>query len=445
MTERACTKCEQVKPLDAFGVCRGRARAQCKECTNAAQALREGRSVIAPGFEPSPDIATAAPFGSPMQRACAEAFIRAGGIAEAAAELNLTPAQVRAYLSELERRAATRGWAPGSDMTKVVPEGFHVKGTSTLYGADGEIRGQWVKTARDPDDKLARLAEAVQRLAEPFAGASEPIAAPRAMLDSDLLAVYPMGDPHFGMLAWAGETGEDFDLKVAESDLVQGADMLVSLAPPAEEALVINLGDFFHTDNTQNRTTRSGHALDVDSRWAKILSVGIRAMRRVIDRALEKHARVRVICEIGNHDDHSAIMLALCLSNFYEREPRVVVDTSAEKYHWHRFGTVLIGVTHGDSVKPAELPAIMAYDRAKDWGETEHRFWYTGHVHHESVKEYRGVTVETFRTLAARDQWHHAAGYRAGRDLRLDVLHKRFGLINRHVVGISAIRSTRRE
>jgi hypothetical protein len=359
-------------------------------------------------------------------------------MAGAAEALGMSARRLRGLLSELERRAASRGWAPASDMTKPQPDGFHVKGVSTFYGADGELRGQWVKTSRDPDQRLQALMDAIQRVAEPFTGLADPVR-PAAAHDADLLAVYPMGDPHLGMYAWSRETGNDFDLDIAERNLVTAVDHLVSLAPPAAEALVVNLGDFFHADNASNQTARSHHTLDVDTRWSKVLGVGIRTMRRCIDRALEKHARVTVICEIGNHDDHSAVMLALCLANYYEREPRVTIDTSPAKFHWYRFGRCLLGVTHGDTVKAEKLPGIMACDRAAEWGETTHRKFYTGHVHHDSLKEYPGVTVETFRTLAARDAWHHGAGYRSERDMKCDVWHREWGLVNRHIVGIRQI------
>ena len=56
----------------------------------------------------------------------------------------------------------------------------------------------------------------------------------------------------------------------------------------------------------------------------------------------------------------------------------------------------------------------------------------SGHVHHQDIKEYRGGVVEYFRTLAARDAWHAGQGYRAGRDMRLIVLHKDHGEVERH-------------
>lgn len=432
---KVCTKCGETKPIEAFGQKHGKPRGQCKDCVNAAQKVRDDAA--------RERLKGAEPFGTPMQRASAEALAAAGSVDAAAADLKITPEALRAHLDELERQAARRGWSPGADMKKPVPPGFHVKGVSTYYrteedGSQTPI-GQWVKSAVDPENRLAALADAIQVLREPLEGLAEPSAGP-ADADADLLAIYPMGDPHFGMLSWAEETGDDFDLKIAAADLFGAVDRLVALAPPAEEALVINLGDFFHTDNSSNVTNRSHHALDVDSRWPKMLRVGVASMRRCIDRALERHKRVRVICAIGNHDDHSAIVLAMCLENFYSREPRVQVDTTPGPLHWHEFGANLIGVHHGHTIKPDKLPLVMATDQAEAWGRTKYRQFYCGHVHHDQTKEHPGCVVETFRTLAARDAWHNAAGYRAGRDMKLDVWHRTRGKIVRHVVGLADLR-----
>lgn len=383
-------------------------------------------------------------WGTSLERQAVEAFIQYGSLAEAAEAMGMTVRLLRGILGDLQRRAASRGWSPANDMVKTVPDGYHVKGVSTYYGADGELKGQWVKSQRDQEHRLEALLEAIQQMVEPFTALADPVPAPRGS-DDELLAVYPMGDPHLGMHAWAAETGANFDLQIAERSLVAAVDHLVELAPPAREALVISLGDFFHSDNSSHTTARSGHALDVDTRWSKVLGVGLRTMRRIIDRALTKHERVTVICEIGNHDDHSSVMLALALSQFYEREPRVTIDTSPSKFHWYRFGANLVGTTHGDTVKLVDLPGIMACDRAADWGETEHRYFYVGHVHHDRAIERPGCIVETFRTLAPKDAWHAGQGYRAGQDMKCDVLHRKWGRVNRHTVGIRQIFSATRD
>ena len=51
-----------------------------------------------------------------------------------------------------KRQLAAQGFAPEHDMDKVTPEGFMVKGTSTLYGKDGQKKLQWVKTKMSQDE-----------------------------------------------------------------------------------------------------------------------------------------------------------------------------------------------------------------------------------------------------------------------------------------------------
>lgn len=379
-------------------------------------------------------------WATPHQLAIVEA-LKLYTTREATAEhLKTTTKRIADQLYLLRKKAARAGWAPLEDSTKLAPPGYSVKGISTNYNSKGEVTQQWVKTHADSESRTEALLAAIETIADPFRAKSENPPPPEHSLD-DLLCVYPMGDPHLGMLACAEECGADFDLEIAEDNLTSAVDKLVTLAPAAKQALIINLGDFFHSDNQSNRTARSGHTLDVDGRWFKVMQVGIRTMRRCIDRAAEKHEEVVVICEIGNHDDHSAMMLALALDQYYSNNPRVIIDTSPQTFHWYRFGANLIGVTHGNNTKAANLPGIMAHDRAKDWGETKNhcRYWYTGHVHHDSVKDFPGCTVETFRTLAGKDPWHAQQGYRSARDMKCDVIHRTQGKTNRYIVGVEQL------
>lgn len=329
-----------------------------------------------------------------------------------------------------DKQAEGRGDPDGG-----APEGYLTRGRSTHYNSRGEIISEWVKTAKDKEDEYKALVKAIEGIADKWETKPAAVKKPKGFLEEDLLTVIPLGDPHIGLYTWAQETGQDFDLEIAEANLVAAVDHLVALAPKAKQALLVSLGDFFHADNSSNQTTR-GTRVDMDTRWAKVLRTGIRIIRRCIDRLLETHEHVKFISEIGNHDSHSAVMLALALDQFYENEPRVEIDTSPAKFHWHRFGQNLIGVTHGDTAKMKDLPGIMAVDRAEDWGQTTYRYWLTGHVHHQQVLELPGVIVESFGTLAPADAWHKGQGYRSGQDLKLDVYHKLYGKINRHVVGI---------
>lgn len=334
-----------------------------------------------------------------------------------------------------QRKAALvrKGFSPAHDMTHTVPDGFLVKGVSTYYDQDGKPRGQWVKSSVDRERQLELIREACEAMVEdlpqlPARGA------PDGEYLAHLLAAYPIGDAHIGVRSWQPETGQDWDLHIAERVQCGAMAALVDMAPPAEQAVIINLGDWLHADNMEGVTSRSGHILDVDGRYAKMVRVGLKVMRQCIESALSKHARVRVLNIIGNHDDTGAIWLSTALSHIYEHEPRVEIDTSPSPFMYIEHGKVLLGCHHGHSCKPDRLPGVMATDMAQAWGRTEYRYWYLGHVHHQSVKEYAGVTVESFNTLTAKDAYAAWGGYRAQQNMKCILLHSRYGEVGRHVV-----------
>ena len=323
--------------------------------------------------------------------------------------------------------------APG-ELVPQLPGGHRIAGVSTFVSGDGRTIAQWVKTKEETESREETIARIMANLPDTVPVRESNIPKPDAISDSQLLAVYPMGDPHIGMLSWAPETGTDFDLAKAQNIMKSAMRELVIRGPRTKTALIVNLGDFFHSDNEENRTARAGHALDVDGRWPKVLQVGVEIMVHMIDLALMHHEQVHVINEIGNHDDHSAIFLSVALNAYYRNEPRVQIDLSPSRFHWFKFGKNLIGVTHGHNQKHSDLGSIMATERAEDWGNSLHRFWYCGHIHHSVKQELRGCVVETFRTLAPADAWAATKGYRSGRDMNRITLHEEYGEIGREVV-----------
>jgi len=372
------------------------------------------------------------------QREFIQAVIDHGSQRAAAKATGVHKKTIHSALDAARKRAARQGYSPDHDMTRPVAPGFALRGTSTLYDKGGAVALQWVKTTRDHQAQEEHLREWVEWLCTEARGMAPPIAAP-TYSDADLLAVYPMGDPHFGMHSWAPETGENFDLKEAERRTMAAVDRLVSATAPARTAILNNLGDYFHADDGTNETPTSRNKLDVDGRYFKVVQVGLRTLIHCINRLREKHEQVIVWNLRGNHDPHSALMLSLCLSNFYAADARVNVCLSPAMFKYHRFGKVLIGSTHGHGVKAAALPLLMAADKPDDWGKTEFRYWYCGHVHHKDAKEHPGVVVESFRTLAGTDFYHAAAGYRSGKDMQSIVHHRMYGEIERHTCSLAMI------
>lgn len=331
-------------------------------------------------------------------------------------------------------RLAVSGYSPEHQMTRQVPDPFMVKGTSQLYRrGEAEPVLEWVKTRVNPEKHREMLEAAYDAFFEDIPQYSA--ASLKADTIENLMAVYPIGDAHIGMRAWGVETqGQDWDMQIAERVQCGAMAALVDLAPATDKAVIVNCGDWFHADNIEGVTSRSGHTLELDGRYAKMISVGIKVMRQCIDSALAKHRVVRVISAIGNHDDTGAMWLSVALKHAYEKEPRVEIDDSPAAFHYFEHGKCLIGVHHGHSCKPERLPGVMATDQAQAWGRTEHRYFYLGHVHHQSVKEYSGVTIESFNTLTAKDSYAAFGGYRAKQNMKCIVLHKEFGEVSRHTV-----------
>lgn len=325
-----------------------------------------------------------------------------------------------------------------SDQT--IPAGHRVHGTSTLVDASGATVMQWIKTSTSREQYQEALIEALSDPLTWLRGQAEPIDPPPAFDSDDLLTVFGLGDAHLGMQAWHEETGDNFDLQIATRDIRTAIDGLVAMVPPSKHAIVLSVGDLVHFDN-ESKTTTAGTRQDADSRWSKVMRAAIATMRYCTDRALTKFENVNTRCLLGNHDRMSSMAVALALAAFYERDPRVDVSISPNPYTFRRFGKVLLGFCHGDEAKIEKLPLIMACDAREDWGDTEHREFLTGHVHHVSTKEFPGCTVKTLRTLATSDRWHHGAGYRSGGEMIAMTYHRLHGLVETRTIGLSQVRS----
>ena len=328
---------------------------------------------------------------------------------------------------------ARKGFSPEHGLREPYPDGFKMGKVTIQRNATGEIERTWERMCEDGDRQRELIQAAFDAMKDDLPKV-DPVAAP-GMTNDDLLAVYPLGDPHVGMLADNSETGGGhWDLKISERVHCAAMAALVDGAPAATNALIINCGDFYHSDNLEGRTARSGHNLDLDGRYSKMISVGVKVMRQCIDSALKKHKTVTIINSLGNHDDIGALWLTVTLSHAYENEPRVIINPSPSAFHYYEFGKVLIGVHHGHSCKADRLAGVMATDQAQAWGRTDRRYFYLGHIHHQTVKECAGVTLETFNTLAARDAWAASGGYRAQQNMKCIVHHKSHGEVMRFTV-----------
>ena len=383
---------------------------------------------------------TLRPYATERQWHLLEAADKAGGDRPAAREMGVHHSLLWQARKAVIARAAQYGYSPDHDMTHPVPDGFKVKRVSTLRDLQsGEAKIQWQIAEPDKERQLELMREAVAAMCEdlPKLPPRKPV---KQSYNNALMNVIPWGDPHFGLHCWAEEVGQDFDLKIARRDLCAAVDYLVSQSPPAPRCVLVNLGDFFHADNLQGMTSRSGNILDMDTRLPKVIRVGVAAMRQAIESALDRHQQVEVINAIGNHDDVLSMALSIMLANIYENEPRIIIHDAPTRRHYLLHDKVLIGVTHGDQTKDSDLLGIMATEKPEWWGQTRHRTFMRGHHHQDRVQEFNGGKVEQFRTLAAGDAYAVGHGFLSGRDMKLLTFHGQYGEVARSTCSIDLLR-----
>lgn len=336
----------------------------------------------------------------------------------------------RRNVSIRKARLAKTGLGHGRDVGKFVPDGYKVKGTSTLTDALGNTKIQWVKTDEDKERQL----EIMKAVVEGLCSEISPLAALPQISHATaqhLLNLYTVSDLHLGMLAWADETGDDWDMHIAEGLFSRWFDAAFKQAPDAAVGVINLLGDFAHFDSLDAVTPASGHILDADTRYQKLVRYMIRMVRRVMTLALAKHETVKLVIVQGNHDESGMIWLAEMFATLYSEEPRVTVDTSADVYKMVQHGKTTLFFHHGHKARFDAIEPIMIAKFRKAFGESDYSYAHVGHLHHQKIVESRNMIVEQHRTLAAKDAYASRGGWMSGRSANVITYSSEFGEVGR--------------
>ena len=365
---------------------------------------------------------------TPRQREYYHAYMEKGSAYHAARKLGIAYQNIYAELDKLVLRASQRGWTEHSDNTRFVPPGQQLVGQSTLT-KDEEGNTVWIKTKAEFEQKQQAFKAFVDELSQTIKPVKAKPKPKKVKYDPDLLPTIIIGDAHIGMKADGNLTrGRDFDVSIATSEIKDAVTSLVDCAPTAKHAVLVNIGDFTHSDNSASTTTR-GTSVDMDTRYENVMRSAAHTLIFSIDKMLEKFEKVDVVIARGNHDSDTAIAIQLCLEMYWSKEPRVNMVPQKGFFHYLQFGSTLLGINHGDKVKAEKLSAIMPRDMPKAWAETTHRYWIVGHFHHQDVKECdNGVIVEKHGCLAggAPDAWHAGQGYGSASVMNM-VVYRRSG------------------
>lgn len=371
-------------------------------------------------------------WATPTQAEYLDAVNKHGSFTAAAAALGRNKATLMDSFKALKKKAAIHGYDPKHQLVHPVPEPFVLGAYTQQIGKDGKQEKIWLKAKLSNEQIVEAIRAAASALSEQVPKA-DPTPAPQAC-EEDLCNVYTLTDCHVGMRAWAKETGDDWDLDIAERMLLAAFRSMVLRSPKASTGVVAQLGDWLHFDSLSAVTPTSGHLLDADSRYSKVVQASVRILRTVIDCALLHHEQVIVLMAEGNHDMASSVWLRHMFALLYEREPRVKVIDSELPYYIHTHGETLLAWHHGHLKKPEQLPLVFAAQFPREWGNTSRRYCHTGHMHHVAEKEHNGMTVIQHPTIAARDAWAARGGYLSQRQITAITYHSKYGQASRTTV-----------
>jgi hypothetical protein len=226
-----------------------------------------------------------------------------------------------------------------------------------------------------------------------------------------LLYELPIMDFHFGKHAWNEESGDDYDLKIAEAlwrksfmDLTLKAKRFGDI-----EKIIFPIGqDFFHFD-TPGVTTTAGTQLYSDSRWQKVFRKGVDLLVWSLEE-LRKIAPVKVFWIPGNHDRMLSYAAVVGVYQRYSETESVDVDLDAAGRKYQLFGRNLIGYTHGEK-EGKRLEGLMQLEAAKEWGDSSFREFHMGHLHTEDLKTRNGIIFRRISAITGTDAWHYDNGF----------------------------------
>jgi len=220
-----------------------------------------------------------------------------------------------------------------------------------------------------------------------------------------------MPDLHFGKLTWGEESGDDYDIKIAEKMALSVFEKLLNDVQSINiSKILLPWGnDFFNVDNIAETTTK-GTPQQEDTRWRKTFRTG-RILTQKIALLCSQVAPVDMLFISGNHDTSRLFYLGEAISCAFDNNKNIAVDNSARSRKYRHYGKVLLGFAHGSTEKIEKLPTTMSIDEKFAWSNSDYREWHLGDKHTRKQFDLRheeqlACTVRFLSSLSGTDTWH---------------------------------------
>jgi hypothetical protein len=223
----------------------------------------------------------------------------------------------------------------------------------------------------------------------------------------DILLELALSDMHIG--AWTNGPPKKHAKRCVKTAkrLALRADAQANIG----RVLLVLAGDTFHADTLKGETTKGTALEDVGAPYEDIFREGVAAICALVS-WLAKRWPVDVEVVPGNHDRLASFHLGELLEAAYKGNRRVNINGGLEPFRRVRWGTVLLGLAHGDTPRSiGDLRDLMSSQWPQDWGETTFREWHTGDKHRQQQFEKGGVRIRVLPPLVGRSAYATHKGY----------------------------------
>jgi len=348
--------------------------------------------------------------------------------------------------SELNLKGKNGGGALVSYIKKVADELSLVKQELNEKGiSSDDFRHGWIKTKQGSyfikNDRVINYDE----IRDQFINDVKKYAPKYPSIDYDLkesknLLILDIADLHINKLTSKFETGEENKtLDEFKKGLKLKVELLIKRTQSFDITNIVFVGgnDVLHVDNPQGTTT-SGTNQDTSMMWYDAFVEARKFYVEIIEYLIQIAPVHFVFCP-SNHDYMSGFHLAQNIEAWFRNCKDVSFDVSPAHRKYVQFGKSLIGLTHGDGAKEADLPDLMKIEAKEAYGISDYCYWILHHVHHKDKSNYKGkakvqlekdyrdvkvintglnlhksknrTNVEYLRSANGTDSWHHRNGY----------------------------------
>lgn len=227
-------------------------------------------------------------------------------------------------------------------------------------------------------------------------------------LDDNKLLECPPVELHLGELSHQIDTGENYDIKIAQDRFNKIIDAIIERNKYEKcSTLLFSVGgDFFNSDNNFDTTNRGTQQYN-DTRWRKLYLVGLKLMKNALIRLSNEFNRIDVQLVSGNHDLTTSFYLYIALAQAFTNSDKITFKEDYKEVQCYKFNDCMIVTTHGDRNVKRTMQSVVN-EFADIYGRTKYRELHMGHLHStQELKEEIGIIPRRISSPKGIGNWEY--------------------------------------